>query len=290
MAQKKIFIVHQEPRLIAPAVRALNESGYHVIIHSHLVGASGVIAREMPDLVILEMDRPIIDGGALCGLLRKNPKVANIPVLLLSSSLSEDELRQRAIAAGAQGGVQGINSPKHLVSQVEAFLLRKRPLLPPNEGQRLQNLQRYRVLDTPAEAVFDDLTRVAAIVCESPIAVVSLVDENRQWFKSKQGLDASETPRDIAFCAHTIHDREILEVFDAAADVRFAHNPLVTGAPNIRFYAGAPLTAPDGSAAGTLCVLDRVPRRLLPAQREALLALGRVATHLLEKRIQPAAR
>lgn len=290
MTQKKIFIVHQEPRQIGPVVRSLNESGYHVIIHSHLVGASGVIAREMPDLVILEMDRPIIDGGALCALLRKNPKVASVPVLLLSSSMSEQDLRAKAIAVGAQGGIQGDAAAKHIVTQVETYLLRKRPLLTANEAQRLQNLQRYRILDTPSEPAFDDLTRVAAIVCGSPIAVMSLVDENRQWFKAKHGLDASETPREHAFCAHTIHEREILEVFDATADVRFAHNPLVTGAPNIRFYAGAPLTAPDGTAAGTLCVVDHVPRRLQPHQRDALAALGRIATHLLEKRIQAASR
>ncbi len=288
MNQKKIFIVHQEPRQIGPVVRALNESGYHVIIHSHLVGASGVIAREMPDLVILEMDRPIIDGGALCGLLRKNPKVAAVPVLLLSSTMSEEDLRAKAIAVGAQGGIMGGATTRQLVAQVETYILRKRPLLTPQESQRLQNLQRYRILDTPSEPVFDDLTRIAAIVCESPIAVMSLVDENRQWFKAKHGLEATETPREQAFCAHSIHDREIMEVFDAATDVRFAQNPLVTGAPNIRFYAGAPLTGPDGTAAGTLCVIDRIPRRLQPSQREALAALSRIATHLLEKRIQPA--
>ena len=160
--------------------------------------------------------------------------------------------------------------------------------LPVDEDQRLAALRRYAILDTPAEPAFDALTRATARALDVPIALVSFVDLNRQWFKAKHGLEATETPREQAFCAHSIHDREIMEVFDAATDVRFAQNPLVTGAPNIRFYAGAPLTGPDGTAAGTLCVIDRIPRRLQPSQREALAALSRIATHLLEKRIQPA--
>ena len=113
--------------------------------------------------------------------------------------------------------------------------------LPPDEAQRLVSLHEYAVLDTPGEACFDDLTQLAALICEAPIALISLIDENRQWFKSRVGLDAAETTRDIAFCAHAIQQMELFIVPDATLDVRFADNPLVMGPLGIRFYAGAPL-------------------------------------------------
>src|SRR5882762_7762227 len=122
---------------------------------------------------------------------------------------------------------------------------------PANETQRLETLRQYDVLDTPAEQAFDDLALLASQICQTPIAMVSLVDEKRQWFKSKIGLDANETARDIAFCAHTIlRPDEVMEVQDACADARFAGSPLVTTDPHIRFYAGAPLVANDGHALG----------------------------------------
>ena len=207
-----------------------------------------------------------------------------VSVILLSTALSESEIRHKAVEAGAQGGIAGSLAPEEIASQLGQYLWRKRPLLPVGEAKRLQNLQRYRVLDTKPESLFDDLARVAAIVCEVPIALMSLVDENRQWFKASVGLSVTETPRDLAFCAHAIHQSTLFEVPDASADLRFENNPLVLKDPRIRFYAGAPLTAADGTAAGTLCVIDRVPRQLRPPQREALAALGRVAAHLLEER------
>ena len=157
--------------------------------------------------------------------------------------------------------------------------------LPPNELQRLETLRSYNVLDTPPESAFDDLTQLAAQICEVPIAAVSLVDGNRQWFKSIVGLSATETSRDIAFCAHTIlNPDELLEVRDAQLDSRFADNPLVTGNPNIRFYAGAPLVAPDGLALGTLCVIDHEPHVLSAKQKTALSALSRAVIAQLELR------
>jgi PAS domain S-box-containing protein len=156
--------------------------------------------------------------------------------------------------------------------------------LPENEAARLESLHRYAILDTLPEQEFDDLSRLAALICGTPIALVSLVDENRQWFKAKVGIEDTETPRDIAFCAHAIHASSVMVVPDALADERFRSNPLVTGNPNVRFYAGAPLRTPEGYALGTLCVIDRVPRELSADQLEALTALSRLVVNELELR------
>jgi GAF domain-containing protein len=157
-------------------------------------------------------------------------------------------------------------------------------LLPATEKRRLKVLWQYDVLDTVPEEVFDDLTELAARICEAPIALISLVDEDRQWFKSKVGISVNETSRDLSFCAHAIRQEGLFIVPDATLDARFANNPLVTEDPKIRFYAGAPLVTPDGYALGTLCVIDKVPRELRHEQRQALRVLSRHVMTQLELR------
>jgi len=148
------------------------------------------------------------------------------------------------------------------------------PAKPANEKQRLETLRGYEILDTEPEAAFDDLTSLASYVCQTPVALISLIDADRQWFKSKVGVSVTETSRDIAFCASAILQSDVFIVPDATQDWRFAENPLVVAEPKIRFYAGATLMT-DGQALGTLCVLDRVARELSSEQSEALRALSR---------------
>jgi GAF domain-containing protein len=156
--------------------------------------------------------------------------------------------------------------------------------LPANEEARLAALREYRILDTAEEQTYDDITALAASICRVPMATISLVDSERQWFKSKIGMKSRETSRDIAFCAHTILHAEPMIIRDALRDSRFSQSRLVRGIPHIRFYAGFPLTNPDGFHLGALCAIDRRPRRLNPAQQQAMRILSRHVIALMELR------
>ncbi|MFM0752834.1 GAF domain-containing protein [Paraburkholderia strydomiana] len=179
---------------------------------------------------------------------------------------------------------------RHLLSDKGAL---SRPSVGPesgdpasNESQRLMAVAAAGVVDTPEEEAFDEITRLAATLLEAPIALLTLLTPERQWFKSHWGLERSETPRSWAFCNFTIQQDDVFVVEDAVADLRFAENPLVTGEPHIRFYAGVSVRDIQGYALGSLAVIDRAPRRLLQSQRDALSTLGRLASDRINLRIR----
>ena len=155
---------------------------------------------------------------------------------------------------------------------------------PLSQPARLAALRSYAILDTPVEGAFDDITRIAAHVCQAPIALVNLIDEHRQWFKSEIGLGVRETPLETSICAHAMLQEEFMEIADTTLDERFRHYPLVTGAPHLRFYAGALIRTPAGHVLGTVCVLDNRPRELDDEQREVLRALARQTMAQMELR------
>lgn len=161
-----------------------------------------------------------------------------------------------------------------------------KPQIPENEAERIKALESYEILDTVYEQEYDDITLLASQICGTPIAAISLVDKERQWFKSKIGMDLTETPRDDAFCAHGINysPEQLMIVSDALTDERFAKNPFVVADPHVRFYAGAPLVTPDNHSLGMLCVFDHKPRHLSKQQLASLQALARQVTMKLELR------
>lgn len=157
-------------------------------------------------------------------------------------------------------------------------------MMPSDLQNRLAALEAYDIMDSPPEQMFDDISLLASYICGTPIALITLLDASRQWFKSKVGLQSDSTPIEQAFCAHAIAQEEVFIVPDATLDARFSNNPLVSSDPNIRFYAGAQLVTPKGVALGTLCVIDSVPRELWPEQISALQALARQVVSMLELR------
>ncbi len=155
---------------------------------------------------------------------------------------------------------------------------------PPDEGSRLADLENYRIVDSAPDESFDRIARLASAMAQTPVALISLVDSERQWFKSSVGMEADETPRSLAFCAHAILSDDVMVVEDASRDPRFSKNPLVMAEGGIRFYAGAPIKTPAGHRLGTLCVIDRIPRRMDPRTREMLRDMAAMVVSELELR------
>ncbi len=282
--KKSILILHASAIEGARIVAALAERGFFALTHTDARGIMTALQTNRPDFVAVDMDQTLVDATKICRLIRGDSQTQRLPILLLTRK-GMASLFGTAVDLGAQGVASG-ETPEQQAEDLMVLMERRRPLLPLHEKKRMSTLRSLAVLDTPNDPILDELVQAASLITGTPIAVVSLVDEHRQWFKAIIGLDAKETPRDVAFCAHAIHSTEIFEITDATKDIRFANNPLVTSDPSIRFYAGAPLVSSEGAELGTLCVIDRQPRVLTQTQREILIRLSRAATMLLERNRQ----
>ncbi len=257
------------------------------------VAAEGMVAREAGNmqcaldaahaeslaLAVIDQALGAGDGPALCHALHAIHDAAQLPVIMLSGA---GEPPKDTEPPGTTEWLALPVSAQYLRTKLRAALLRtrarwERAPMPADEDKRLRALQALKLLDTPEEERFDRITRLAAQMFNVPIALISLVDAQRQWFKSRAGLEAQETPREQSFCAHAILLSQALVVPDALLDERFADNPLVTAAPRVRFYAGHRIRAPDGSPVGTLCLIDHRPRQLGDGELQALSDLAALA-------------
>jgi len=227
-----------------------------------------MVAERQPSTVVVQRRFAGRDALDLCREVRALETAGDGELAFIVVASHEDEMDMEAgVAAGVTDWLLWPFKETYARTRMHCWMLREACRWSPaplaiDEEQRLRALQDMQILDTPPEERFDRYTRIAAELFDVPVALVSLIDRDRQWFKSNHGLEVAETPRDSAFCAHTILDREVLQVADTLQDARFADNPFVTGDPRVRFYAGAPLAAADGSLVGTLCLIDRRARQL----------------------------
>ena len=234
---------------------------------------------DTPSLILLEDQLPDQDGLSVCRSLRMDPdrRLSDVPIVIVGRK----ERSSEGMEAGATGWLTSPFSIQYAKAQIQAWLMRSacrwmRAAVPPDEDSRLAALHDLSILDTPPEERFDRITRVAAALADVPIALVSLVDEHRQWFKSCVGLGVNETSRELAFCAHVALSRKPMIVSDTLLDDRFADSPLVTGGPRIRFYAGFPVFHNDGGCLGTLCLIDTRPRQFPDATIQLFTDLANV--------------
>ncbi len=258
--------------------------------HTASEGDARAIVRDArPSLVMLDRNLAGLDPLALCRATRdENGEYGKDVGIVIVSTQEDPDAQRREREAGASDWLLAPFSVIYARARMRARLLRTacrwvRARQPADEDRRICALKELHILDTEPEERFDRHTRIAAALFGVPIALVSLVDTDRQWFKSRHGLNATETPRDAAFCAHAILGSEVLHVPDALADDRFADNPLVTGEPHVRFYAGIPLTLSNGSTVGTLCLIDNRVRHLSPSELRLLVDLGK----LVERELEP---
>jgi len=241
-----------------------------------------LVRSRQPSLVLLERELGGDDALEICRMIRREGGVyaQGVPIVVMADT-EEASARRRAAEAGATDLLVRPFSSTYARTRMRAWLLRQAcrwetARLPDDEEARLRALHGLCILDTASEERFDRYTRIAATLFDVPIALVSLVDSERQWFKSRQGLDVTETPREMAFCAHAILQDSVFLVRDAVQDARFADNPLVTSEPHVRFYAGVPIALADGSRIGTLCLIDHRPREFDAAKLALLSDLGKM--------------
>ncbi len=260
--------------VISEAAQAEN---VHVVLAPDAEAVLQIFDSDQPSLVVLDERLAGKDALDVCRAIRcrDDDDVREVPIVIAA----DKENFAKGTAAGVSDWLIKPFSKEYVRTRVRAWVLRTacrwiRAPLPEDEDRRLAALRRLNVLDTDPSEQFDRITRIAATVFDVPIALVSLVDRDRQWFKSCYGLGVRETSRDVAFCAHAILGEEVMIVPDTLVDPRFADNPLVTGEPRIRFYAGCPLSLSDGSCMGTLCLIDIRPRQLDEARVSALKDLG----------------
>ena len=285
--QHSVLVAVSDPTTANALSEAVRADGLSLLIAADGEAALEIARSERVSLLILDRHLAGCDGLEVCRTLRGIGEAygKEVPVVLVAAKEDPDDLRAATVAGVSDWLIKPF-SDAYVRTRVRAWVLRadckwRTAPLPENEAARLGALRALAVLDTPSEERFDRLTRLAAALFDVPVALVSLVDANRQWFKSCVGTELRETPRDVSFCSHAILGNEVLLVPDALLDPRFADNPLVTGPRHVRFYAGVPLSLADGSRVGTLCIVDRRPRQLDRPAIQLLRDLGALAEHEL---------
>jgi phosphoribosyl 1,2-cyclic phosphodiesterase/CheY-like chemotaxis protein len=262
LAEWSVLLGIGDTKVAAALSEAVRAEGIHARFFSDMDEARAIMAKERPSLAIFEHDPPRINGMEMCRAIRQqeNDREHLLPVVMVAA---QEDLDTGAAADVTDWLIKPFTDA-YARTKIRAWALRAacqwiRGAIPQDEERRLASLRALRILDTEPEDRFDRITRLASALFDAPIALVSLVDENRQWFKSCYGLNAKETSRDASFCAHVVYNREPLVVTDTFQDERFADNPLVINEPRIRFYAGCPLILDEGACIGTLCVIDTRP-------------------------------
>lgn len=281
-----VVVVARTKELVSTLSDAAAEEGFAVITETDLRKAFDVIADEQPSVVLVEaVDDD--DGFDLVAAIRglAPSRGGDVPVIMVGPAAAR--WRPDADESGITEWLVWPSTGFYVRTKLRAWHLRRaarwQPApIPADEDRRLEVLRSLDVLDSPPEERFDRYTREVAGLLDVPIALVSLVDAERQWFKSRHGTDVEQTPRDMSLCAHAIHGVDVFQVPDALADDRFADNPMVRGEPRLRFYAGMALQLSDGTVVGTLCVMDDRPRRLDDDQLDALRRVGRLVAAELE--------
>lgn len=264
------IIIIEDSELVCSQLIKLLEQQPRFKVIGHAGGedeAVELILSKSPDVVLLDL--ALAPGSGIRVLERIRAAACGARVLVLTNH-DEKRLAQACLRLGADGLYDKSADLTACLQRLHAWL----PPLPANEPQRLAQLQVTHLLDSEEQEVFNNLTQLAAEIAQVPVALISLVDEHRLWFLSRIGVDVQEISRSTAFCAYTILGGELLEVKDACQDPRFCDNPLVVGAPHVRFYAGVPLVLPSGEALGALCVVDSQPRELNESQRRGLTTLA----------------